>query len=582
MIFMVAVLCQGCTKKGTIPGDITPDFPANLVTPLYSNISITTDRAAYNPGEVVTFTIDNSSLPASARVRYKYLNTIISENTISGSSWTWKTPVADYSGYSAEVYSSVNGIETICSVIGVDVSSDWKKFPRYGFISKFPQLNDGDVNSIISNLNRYHINGLQFYDWQNKHHKPLPLIGSVPATTWKDILNRDIYFSTVQKYIASAHSYNMKAMFYDLVYGAWDSGEADGVLKEWYLYSDNTHTNKDLLSLPFISNIYLLDPSNTSWQQYLINQIKIVYQFLDFDGYHMDQVGDRGSRYTYDGAFLNLAETFKPFIEAIRSDEPHKDIVMNAVAQYGQKGIASASTDFLYTEVWSPFDTYSDLGNLIQQNNALSSNSKNTVLAAYLNYDLSKNKGYFNTPSVLMANAVIFSFGGAHLELGEHMLGNEYFPNENLSMKSDLKSALVNYYDFLVAYENLLRGGGSFNNVSLVSSDIKMVVGGWPASEGAVSVTAKKVGSTQVIQLINFKNSTTLNWRDNSGIQVAPAIIKDAKLILTSNTPVKKLWTASPDVIGGASRALAFVQTGDKVNFILPELQYWSMVVMEY
>ena len=262
LIFMVAVLCQGCTKKGTIPGDITPDFPANLVTPLYSNISITTDRAAYNPGEVVTFTIDNSSLPASARVRYKYLNTIISENTISGSSWTWKTPVADYSGYSAEVYSSVNGIETICSVIGVDVSSDWKKFPRYGFISKFPQLNDGDVNSIISNLNRYHINGLQFYDWQNIHHKPLPLIGSVPATTWKDILNRDIYFSTVQKYIASAHSYNMKAMFYDLVYGAWDSGEADGVLKEWYLYSDNTHTNKDLLSLPFIALIIFMHRSN--------------------------------------------------------------------------------------------------------------------------------------------------------------------------------------------------------------------------------------------------------------------------------------------------------------------------------
>lgn len=582
LIFVIAVICHGCSKKGTIPGEITPDFPTNLVTPLYSNIIISTDKAAYNPGEAVTFTIDNAALPASARVRYKYLNTILSENTISGPTWTWKTPVTDYSGYSAEVYSSANGAETICSVIGIDVSSDWKKFPRYGFISKFPQLNDGDVNRIISNLNRYHINGLQFYDWQNKHHKPLPLSGSVPATTWKDILNRDIYFSTVQKYIASAHSYNMKAMFYDLVYGAWDSGEADGVLKEWYLYSDNTHTNKDLLSLPYISNIYLLDPSNTSWQQYLINQIKIVYQFLDFDGYHIDQVGDRGTRYTFDGAFLNLAETFKPFIEAIRTEEPHKDLVMNAVAQYGQKGIAGASTDFLYTEVWSPFDTYSDLGNLIQQNNALRCNSKNTVLAAYVNYDLSKNKGYFNTPSVLMANAVIFAFGGAHLELGEHMLGNEYFPNENLSMKSDLKSALVNYYDFLVAYENLLRGGGSFNSVSLVSSDNKMLIGGWPASEGTVSVTAKKVGSTQVIQLINFKNSTTLNWRDNSGIQTAPAVIKDAKLILTSNTPVKKLWTASPDIIGGASRALAFVQTGHNVSFTLPELHYWSMIVIEY
>lgn len=71
-----------------------------------------------------------------------------------------------------------------------------------------------------------------------------------------------------------------------------------------------------------------------------------------------------------------------------------------------------------------------------------------------MNYDLANNKGYFNTPSVLMTNSVIFAFGGAHLELGEHMLGKEYFPNNNLSMKDDLKNSLVNYYDFLVAYQN--------------------------------------------------------------------------------------------------------------------------------
>ena len=355
-----------------------------------------------------------------------------------------------------------------------------------------------------------------------------------------------------------------------------------GVAKEWYIYSDNTHTNKDVLLLPYISNIYLLDPSNTSWQRYLINQIKIVYQFLDFDGYHMDQVGDRGARYKYDGSYINLSETFAPFIEAVKVDMPQKDIVMNAVTQYGQKGIATSSSDFLYTEVWSPFDTYGDLGNLIQQNNTLSNNTKNTVLAAYINYDLSKSAGYFNTPSVLMANAVIFSFGGAHLELGEHMLGNEYFPNDNLRMKSDLKNALVNYYDFLVAYENLLRGGGSFNNVTLTSSDNRMVIGGWPAAQGTVTAIGKKVGSTQVIQLLNFQNSTTLNWRDNWGIQLAPALIKDAKLTLTSTTSVKKIWTASPDVIGGASRTLNFVQSGNNVSFTLPELQYWSMVVIEY
>lgn len=583
LIVLVAIAFFSCDKnKDSV--DLPPDVPANPATPLYSNITIATDKAAYNPGDEVTFNMDNATLPSSAKVRYKYLNAVLSESSVTGSIWKWKTPATDYRGYIAEVFATTNGIETIFATIAVDVSSDWKKFPRYGFLSKFPQLSDTEINGVISNLNRYHINGLQFYDWHNKHHKPLPVTGSTPAATWKDIINRDIYFNTVQKYIASAHSYNMKAMFYNLIYGAWDNAEADGVQKEWYVFTDNTHTNMDFhpLSSPFLSNIYLLDPSNPAWQQYLINENKKVYQFLDFDGFHMDQLGDRGARYKYDGTFLNLSLTCKPFIDAVKADEPQKDIVMNAVSQYGQKGIAESSADFLYTEVWSPFDSYSDLSNLIQQNNAYSNNTKNTVLAAYMNYDLASNKGFFNTPSVLMTNAVIFAFGGAHLELGEHMLGKEYFPNSNLSMKDDLKSALVNYYDFLVAYQNLLRDGGAFNNVTLTSADSKMLIGTWPVSQGAVACFGKKVGNNQLIHLINFTNSISQNWRDKTGIQVSPVLIKDAILVFTSDAAVKKIWLASPDIIGGASRSLNFVQTGNKVSFVLPELKYWDMLVAEY
>lgn len=583
LIVLVAIACFSCDKNKD--SEETPaDIPANPATSSYSNITISTDKAAYNPGDEVTFTIDNATLPAATKVRYKYLNSVISEAEVTGPGWKWKTPATDYRGYLAEVFATSNGKETIYSTIGVDVSSDWKKFPRYGFLSKFPQLSDTEINGVISNLNRYHINGLQFYDWQNKHHNPLPVIGSTPASTWKDIINRDIYFSTVQKYISAAHGRNMKALFYNLVYGAWENAEADGVQNEWYVFTDNTHTNRDFhpLSSPFLSNIYLLDPSNPAWQQYLINENKKVYQFLNFDGFHMDQLGDRGARYTYDGTFLNLSLTFKPFIDAVEADEPLKDIVMNAVAQYGQKGIAESSTDILYTEVWSPFDGYSDLANLIQQNNAYSNNTKNSVLAAYMNYDLANNKGFFNTPSVLMTNAVIFAFGGAHLELGEHMLGKEYFPNSNLSMKDDLTSALVNYYDFLVAYQNLLRDGGTFNNVTLTSLDNKMLIGAWPASQGTVAVFGKKAENSQVIHLINFTNSSTQKWRDNTGIQASPVLIKDSKLILTSDGAVKKIWMASPDVIGGASRSLKFVQTGNKVSFVLPELKYWDMLVVEY
>ncbi len=78
-----------------------------------------------------------------------------------------------------------------------------------------------------------------------------------------------------------------------------------------------------------------------------------------------------------------------------------------------------------------------------------------------MDYNLASSKGYFNTPGVLLTDAVIFSFGGAHLEMGDHMLCKEYFPNSNLQMKPELQAAIVHYYDFLTAYQNLLRDGGA-------------------------------------------------------------------------------------------------------------------------
>ena len=562
-----------------------PEVPSNPVTPAYEEVAISTDKAIYSPGEEVSFTIDKSRLPATTKVRYKFLNEIVGESVVTSGTWTWKAPATDFRGYLAEVYDTKDSKETIYAAVAIDVSSTWKKFPRYGFLSKFPLLNDSEISGVISNLNRYHINGIQFYDWHYKHHIPLPGTASNPAAQWKDILNRDIYFATVEKYIHKAHSFNMKTMFYNLIYGAWDNAEADGVPKEWGIYKDNTHTNRDFHPLPtppFLSNLNLVDPSNPSWQKYLQTETAKVYAALPFDGFHMDQLGDRGTSFRYDGTPVNLGQTFKPFIDAAKAADPQKGIVMNAVNQYGQQGIAQSAADFLYTEVWSPFDTYADLANLIKQNNTLSNYTKNTVLAAYMNYDLANNKGFFNTPSVLMTNAVIFSFGGAHLELGEHMLGKEYFPNDNLAMRDDLKKALVNYYDFLVAYQNLLRDGGTFNAVNITSEDNKLPVAPWPASQGLVAAFGKKVENRQVVHLINFKNSKTQNWKDNTGIQVVPTIVRDAKLTLAASSPVKKVWVASPDFIGGAARPLNFVQQGDKVSFTLPELRYWDMLVVEY
>ena len=68
------------------------------VTPVTSDLTVnlTTDKACYRPGETVSFTAD--VLPAGAKVRYRTLNQVISEQAAAGSSWTWTAPATDFTG----------------------------------------------------------------------------------------------------------------------------------------------------------------------------------------------------------------------------------------------------------------------------------------------------------------------------------------------------------------------------------------------------------------------------------------------------------------------------------------------------
>lgn len=577
-----AVMATGCAKDkikdntAINNGGVT----ANAVT-----VNIATDKSAYSPGSTVTFTIDQS-LPATARVRYKQSGTILQDIAVPGSSWTWNAPATDFTGYMVELYDTVNGKEVIYGTIAVDVSSDPSHFPRNGFLSAYGTLTSAQINTVMASLNRYHMNYVQFQDWEYEHHLPLSGTVSSPDAMWKDIANRDNYFSTVKGYIDVAHGYNMKTLSYNLAYGALGDAAAAGVQEQWYLYDDANHTAKEVVQLPqppFKSNIYLTDPSNPGWQQYIAAKTNDVYTVFGFDGYQIDQLGNRNKTlYTYTGTTVDLPSTFAPFINAMKTSAPQKRLVMNAVTQYGQPQIASTPVDFLYSEVWAPNEAFSDLGNIVRSNDSLSGRSKKSVLAAYMDYNLADNPGYFNTPGVVLTDAVIFAFGGAHLELGEHMLCKEYFPNANLVMPDDLKKAMISYYDFLTGYENLLRDGGTFNNPVIKSSDNQLRLNNWPPQSGQVSVIGKDLGTKQVIHLINFTNANSLLWRDANGTQVKPVTVNNPSFTLTTAKTVKRVWIASPDLNNGASQNVPFTQSGGQITFTVPALQYWDMIVVEY
>ena len=208
------------------------------------------------------------------------------------------------------------------------------------------------MDGVIENLNRYHINGLQFYDWANKHHQPLAGSVESPAFSWDDIADRTNYRNTVSGYISRAHDRNMTAMSYNLIYGADDDNGAsvDGVQDEWYLYKDTFHGTKDRHDLPdgWLSDIYLLDPGNSAWRSYIAGKTEDAFQGFAFDGWQMDQLGERGAVYDYYGNPVDLSSELAPFVAAVKSNPnlAGTRAIVNAVNQYGQSNVATCRRRF--------------------------------------------------------------------------------------------------------------------------------------------------------------------------------------------------------------------------------------------
>ena len=590
IIYLVAAfLCMACSnddngenqQNGGASGSVTE------VTPVKSDLSIelSTDKAFYKPGETVTFTA-KTALPAGVKVRYRLLGETVGEAPLTDASWTWQAPAADFKGYMAELYRQESGMDVIVGTIAVDVSSNPARFPRYGFVAEF-----GDDKTIEKTqeemvyLNRHHINWVQFQDWHNKHHWPLGGTRTQLDETYKDIANRTVYTSSVKNYIESLRGFGMKSMFYNLCYGALKDAAADGVKEEWYLYKDASHGTKDSHNLPsgWKSNIYLVDPANVAWQKYMAERNDDIYFNFAFDGFQMDQLGKRSTLYDYSGIPVNLREGYASFIKAMKQAHPDKSLVMNAVSRYGARQIGETNQiDFFYNEMWADEADFTNLKAVLYENGVYGNQQLNTVFAAYMNYDKGDNRGEFNTPGILLTDAVMFALGGSHLELGgDHMLCKEYFPNNNLAMSEELKTAMVRYYDFLTAYQNLLRDGGTENTVAVSCTNGEMLLNVWPPQKGKVTTYARQVGNKQVLHLLNFSQANSLSWRDTNGTMPEPALITKAALQMNLSAKVNRLWVASPDVHGGALQELPFTQENGVVSFTLPSLKYWTMIVAE-
>lgn len=570
--------------------------------------SVSTDKARYAPGQPVqlVIAIDNSTGPridpASVIAEIQDLGHSVSivRRAVSIEArksqqlqLTLMPPATNFHGYRVEVRLLDSREQLLTSAAtAIDVSSDWTHFPRYGYLAHY----DANVpaNEWIAELNRFHIDGLQFYDFQYKHHLPLPP-SEMAKSSWPDIANRPTSSKTLQTFLSAAKEHNMTTMAYNASYAAYDDAfhDGSGVKLQWATWPDaaGPRTEETTKALPMpagwaTKRLVYMNQYDPGWQTYIFSRMRELFAVVPFDGWHIDTFGDPGA-FAWDGSPIDYFAGFAKFADAARA-KLRRPVLLNTVGSHGQVAMANSAVDFVYSELW-PEDhaTYESILAAADEIHAANP-TKGLVFAAYLHRNLSdrlqKDGGHaqFNAPAVLLADAVMFSVGAAHLELGDgdRMLSNPYFVADTAIRPSqDLRAQLKNYYDFLVAYENYLRDGALPASFPIGLSGLPQTTNGQPR---AVWTIGRRKDRDSIVHLINFTCLKQTEWGDDELNYPPESVLHNVRITVQVPNQVTDVGWASPDIDEGRWHALSIRKTpatAASYEVTIPELRYWTVVI---
>ncbi len=539
------------------------------------------DKAFYHPGEFVHLVVEMTARTETdvhlvATIAFlsdevarptETIRLLADETTTA--ELAWAPPVAVPRGYGVDLRALDDaGLVLATASIAFDVLERWSQAPRYGFLTDF-EPDRADFDQTMRWLIKYHINGLQFYDWMYRHQQLLP-----PTEVFDDALSRRLSLKTVEKLIDAAHARSIAAMPYTAIYAA--AVPFFQQHSDWALLDVQGHP------IPFGDEfLTIMNPAAGSpWTEHLQDQFAQVLEKTAFDGIHLDQYGEPKVAYDVDGNRLDLAAVIPEFINLTKETavevRPDATVVFNCVDDWPIETVAQTRQDFVYIEVWPPHTSYRDLHTLIVEAQALS-DGKPVVLAAYIDPARMRN--------VRLANAVIFASGGYHIELGEPggMLDDPYFP-EYSQMSDELALVLRRYYDFVVRYENVL---------ALDTHDATPTYAGKVIVEG-VNTDAKQADDkiwpivrendgTIALSLINLLGLKSPEW--NGLLPADPPRQENLALRFYTDRSPGRIWWATPDEDNLAARVLDFNtekdERGTYVTFRVPWLTWWDLIVLE-
>jgi len=459
----------------------------------------------------------------------------------------WQPPHVSHRGYGVQASLTDDvGVVMATGSTAFDVLEDWTSYPRYGFLCDFSSERT-DVTKTFEELTRFHVNGLQFYDWLYRHDDP------VPATDlFLDPLNRPLSLTTVRQLIEEAHVRGMASMAYIAVYASsmdlWREQPA------WALYDEDGEPivfDGDFLGL--------MDPTQgTRWAEHLQRRCDEILASLSFDGIHIDQYGEPRTAFTAEGNPVDLPGAFTGFVSEFKKRHPESPTTFNAVKNWPIDSLVKSPMDFVYIELWPDTPTYREIGEVVESAYR-SSGNKPVVIALYLPTEREKN--------IRLANALIVAHGGSRIELGENgrLLSDPYFPRHE-ALSPGLHDTLKRSSDFRVRYGELL---GPCARPS--DTQVKVPNDMW--------LTVRDIPGWVVINLVNMQGIAEARWDSDHR---EPALATDIAVDIDTVLDVQRVWAASPDSKDLSLQPLEWAVDDGTVHVVVPLIEFWTMVAIEF
>ncbi|MAT45746.1 MAG: hypothetical protein CL609_25725 [Anaerolineaceae bacterium] len=578
-LFSIVVLC--CVLLTACAAEIQPNDKKSVeMLPEFKINDYLFSQSTYQPGQPVQLDISITSLSESPAdvtlmVRYTYLNEVVEEQTevlqkghqTWSCSFVWQPPEVAPRGYGLDIsILSENGSVLAAASDGFDVLQSWKEMPRYGFLVDYA-AGRSDAAETMTILNRYHINGLQFYDWMYRHEQFFST-----QEPYLDILDRQLSLETVKHLISAAHERNMAAMPYTAVYGA---------SKAFY----EQHPDWALLDAKgepvwFGENfMVIMDPRpDSEWTKHLMAEFAGILEKTDFDGIHLDQYGHpkvgydaSGNSYPLDKALAAMINETK---DLVNQKQPDGTVVFNAVTNWPIEVVAPSNQDFVYIEVWAPYTSFNELGQIIIQAQKLGS-GKPVVLAAYIDPQ--------NKTNALIMDALIFANGAGRIELGEKggYLADPYFPLYKMP-DPELADWLQRYYGFAVRYQDVIGPRTtSANAFTYQNVRINSVETNTSLTHDKVMVIGRDYEKGLAISLVNMIGLKHGEWAGE--VQIMPTPLSDLVVqIKAGEKTAKAVWSTSADNETYDLQPLDFTQDGGVLRVIVPDLIIWDVLLVDW